>query len=147
MIVMDRFLPSDALRPGRVWRAASMNKEGDKRLLKAYLADIINSRLRRNVPGLYASLSMFTYSRFGEYPGELLYDNPEAFLKLLKEHFMDDEMVRRVVKYMLTPIEEEGSEGRKAVEALLYGKFNEFRQLLEKFLASKARKWSKGLLH
>ncbi len=138
------FLPPGALRAGV--EVASMGREENKELVKAYLADIINSRLRRNVPGLYASLSMFTYSRYGKYPGELLYDDPESFLKLLKEHFMDDEMVKRVVKYMLEPVEEGSKEGREALEALLTGRFDDFKHLIERALESNARKWSRNLL-
>jgi hypothetical protein len=123
-----------------------MVRDGADNLLRAYLADLINTRLRRDIPGLYASLSMMTFSRYGKYPGELLYDDPETLIKLLREHFMDDEMVLRIVKYMLEPIENTGAYGKKAVNALMNRNYEEFKRYLREALIKEAHKWSRKLL-
>ncbi len=134
-------------RPEKLGGEAGMVKDEGSDLLKAYLADLINSRLRREVPGLFASLSMMTYSRYGKYPGELLYDDPATLVKLLKEHFMDDEMVVRILKYMLEPLENMGASGKKSVDALINGDYEGFKMHLREALVKAANKWSRRLLH
>jgi hypothetical protein len=131
---------------GELGGVASMVRDRTDDLLRAYLADLINSRLRRDVPGLYASLSMMTYSRYGKYPGELLYDDPKSLVKLLREHFMDDEMVLRILKYMLEPIENLGAFGKKSVDALMKGDYDDFKKYLREALIKEAHRWTHKLL-
>lgn len=120
------------------------NKKIEK-LVEAYLAHLVDNSLKKHVPGLHVSLNMFTYGRYGKYPGELLYTDPKAFIKILREYFRDQEMVRRLLKYLLKPLEE-NPEGQKAVNALINGQYDDFRKYVLLALKDKAVKWVKRKL-
>ncbi len=116
-----------------------------EKVVKAYLAHLVDNSLKRHVPGLHISLNMFTYGRYGKYPGELLYADPKAFITVLKEYFRDQEMVRRLLKYLLKPLEE-NTDGRKAINALINGQYDDFRKYVVIALKDRAMKWVKRKL-
>ena len=124
-------------------------REGDEpgnKVVKAFLGSLINEKLKRSLPGLYATLCMFTYGRFGEYPGELLYKRPEEFIKLLNEHLLDKAIANRILRYLLEDLEARGKYGKKAVESLLTGEYEAFRRFVEEAVRKEAVKWSRKLI-
>ena len=119
--------------------------EYDK-LVEEYLGNLINEKLRKNLPGLYATLSLFTYSKFSKYPGELLYSNPYEFIKLMKWHLSDETIATRIIKYLLEDLRNKGEEGEEALASLLNGEYGKFRKLIKKVVKKEAIKWSRKLI-
>ena len=123
-----------------------LGDEAGNKLVETFLGTLINEKLRKNLPGLYATLCMFTYNRFGEYPGELLYKRPEEFIKLLNEYLMDKAITNRILRYLLEDLAVKGKYGREAVDSLLKGKYEAFRWLAEQAVGKDALRWSKRLI-
>ena len=120
--------------------------ESSNALVKTFLGSLINEKLRKNLPGLYATLTMLTYGRFGEYPGELLYRRPEEFVRLLSDYLMDEMITNRILNYLLEDLVDKGKYGREAVNSLLRGEYEDFRRLAEKAVIKEAIKWSRRLI-
>ncbi len=112
-------------------------------LVARYLASMVNERLRRHIPGLQLSLNMFMYNLYGRYPGELIFSNPRAFIDALYKYFRDRDVVVRIIRYILRPLEDSGEAGVEAVRALLEGRWEDFRKLTVEALKDRAREWYK----
>ena len=110
-------------------------------LVARYLASMVNERLRRHIPGLQLSLNMFMYNLYGRYPGELIFSDPKAFVDALYRYFRDRDVVVRIIRYILRPLEDSGEAGAEAVRALLEGRWEDFRRLTVEALKDKAKKW------
>ncbi len=120
-------------------------KDEVAKVVLAYLQSVMENRLKRHTPGLLISLNMFAYSRYGKYATHLFMSDPKAFVDLLRMYFRgNEEMARRMMKYLLKPLDDAGEEGKEAIEALLKGDNEKFIKLSVKLLKDEAMRWLKG---
>ena len=122
-----------------------MSLSEDTRIVLAYLQNVMEERLRKHMPGLLISLNMYAYSRYGKYATQLFASSPKSFVDVIRIYFRGNEdMVKRMLRYLLKPLEDAGDTGRKAIDALVNGDEDLFLRLSTKILKDRAKKWFKG---
>ena len=127
-------------------RGITMMLSNDARIVLTYLQSVIEDRLKKHTPGLLISLNMYAYSRYGKYATQLFTADPKAFVDLLRTYFRgNEEMVVRMIRYLLKPLNDAGDKGIEAINALIRGDNEEFIKLSVKLLKKEAKKWLKEL--
>lgn len=128
-------------------RVTSSNKEGSNREYRkvmTYVKYVAERRLKQHTPGLLLSLNMYTYGKYGKFALDLLTDDPYLFYRALMEYFGGNQtMAERVMRYVLKPVIDSGSDGRRAVDCLISGELAAFKEYVVKALHKQASKWLK----
>ena len=125
-------------------RDIRMSKDEDTKFVLTYLQSVIEDRLKKHMPGLLLSLNMHAFSRYGKYAPQLFASNPLAFVNILKIYFRgNDELVIRLLRYLLKPLNDAGSAGQEAIESLVKGDEKKFIEIATRLLKKEAKKWFK----
>jgi len=114
-------------------------------IVSAYLKDIFVSYLRKALPGLYMFLNSVSYGRYGMSLEDLLWENPEDFVKVFIDYFQSRKIAFSILESILKPLSDT-SEGRQALQKLIEGDGEEFRKTVIKALNREAQKWYKKTL-
>ncbi len=123
---------------------AGDNGEASK-AVEAYVKHFVVTNLKKSIPGLHMYLSGVAYSRYGMSLEDLIWRRPKVFVELLLDYFRAKEVVASILEVLFKELTNMPG-GREALEKLLDGDEEGFRDLAVKLLREEARKWVKNLM-